>query len=48
MRFLDRFAFKNPKKRHLSADGKEAKKTLFGNSYTPKGVKALNPASRVN
>uniref|UniRef100_A0A914I2X1 CCAAT-binding factor domain-containing protein n=1 Tax=Globodera rostochiensis TaxID=31243 RepID=A0A914I2X1_GLORO len=59
MRFLDRFAFKNPKKRKLlltDEGGTNATNnnksvgsggpSLFSHSYTPSGVKALNPTSQ--
>ncbi|KAL3078471.1 hypothetical protein niasHT_032767 [Heterodera trifolii] len=57
MRFLDRFAFKNPKKqrptlalRAAAYGGTDSAggggSSLFAHSYAPSGVKALNPTSQ--
>ncbi|KAL3118657.1 hypothetical protein niasHT_006485 [Heterodera trifolii] len=57
MRFLDRFAFKNPKKQRPTLALRAATNggtdsaggggpSLFAHSYAPSGVKALNPTSQ--
>nr|CAD2178274.1 unnamed protein product [Meloidogyne enterolobii] len=48
MRFLDRFAFKNPKTKHLNkkVNNKQKLNPLFSHTYVPRGIKALNPTSQ--
>ncbi|KAL7076420.1 hypothetical protein ACQ4LE_004708 [Meloidogyne hapla] len=52
MRFLDRFAFKNPKTKHSNKEGDNKQKReyamnpLFSHTYFPRGIKALNPTSQ--